>query len=71
MTLSFNQTIEDASESLATVNKEYDIKKFLKNYEDEDYVWIANELMLDLGLSEYDIRANIFDLRSLNNRLPS
>ena len=67
MTLSFNQTIEDASESLATVNKEYDIKKFLKNYEDEDYVWIANELMLDLGLSEYDIRANIFDLRSLNN----
>lgn len=67
MTLSLNQTFEDASESPTTLNKEHEIKKFLKNYEDEDYVWIADELMFDLGLSEYDIRANIFELRSLNN----
>ena len=67
MTLSFNKTSEDASESLTILDKEPEIKKFLKNYEDEDYVWIAEELMFDLGFSENDIRANIFGLRSLNN----
>ena len=67
MTPMTNSGLDEAFDRASLSKEEFIIKKFLKNYVDEDYVWMSIILMKKQNYSEESIREKFLEFADLND----